>query len=63
MFFKKTRKSVQITPEQKVALWAELHCERNNVRWLDHDPMDICPMRGKCPNCQELARKAIYEKL
>jgi hypothetical protein len=46
--------------EEKIIRWAELHCARDNVKWLDSsDPIDVCPMRGVCPLCRELAREAI----
>lgn len=49
-----------MTKEEKIARWAYLNCERNNVNWLDSDdPTDVCPLRGNCPACQEKAKNAI----
>lgn len=46
------------TDDEKVALWAYHHCERENAKW-DAAP-DICPMRGRCLNCQLLATEAVF---
>jgi len=47
--------------EEKIIRWARLNCELNNVKWLDTDPTNICPLLGACPLCREEARKALQD--
>ena len=50
------------TDKDRIAYWAYNHCERENAKWIGTDPMNICPLGGKCPGCQEKAREAILTK-
>ena len=55
-------KAVTYTDKDRVTAWAYHHCERENAKWLGTDPMNICPLQGSCPGCQEKAREAILTK-
>lgn len=64
-FFGNTSKipvSKNVTDKDRIAAWAYHHCERENAKWLGTDPMNICPLQGQCPGCQEKAREAILSK-
>lgn len=50
------------TDNDRIAYWAFHNCERNNAKWLGTDPINICPLRGGCPGCQEKAREAILSE-
>lgn len=50
------------TDKDRIAAWAYHNCERENAKWLGTDPMNICPLRGNCPRCQEEAREAVLEQ-
>lgn len=51
-----------MTDKDRIAHWAYHHCERENAKWLGTDAMNICPLQGKCPGCQEKAREAVLTK-
>ncbi len=48
-----------ISETERIDYWAYHHCERENAKWLGTDPMNLCPLKGTCPGCQEKAREAI----
>lgn len=58
--FSKRRKTI-VTDEDRVKAWAYHNCERENAKWLGTDSMNICPLKGGCPGCQEKAREAVLK--
>lgn len=55
-----TRKTY--TDKDRIDYWAYHNCERDNAKWLGTDAINICPLRGNCPSCQEKAREAVLGK-
>lgn len=54
-------KSKTFTDKDRINYWAYHHCERENAEWLGTDSMNICPLKGGCPGCQEKAREAVLK--
>lgn len=50
------------TDKERIDRWAYHHCERENAKWLGTDPLNICPLQGRCPGCQAEAREVILTK-
>ena len=56
-------KGKTFTDKDRINYWAYHHCERENAKWLGTDSMNICPLQGKCPGCQEKAREAVLKSV